>query len=137
VAEEDAVNIGERHVMEGDEEYEVVSRGTYNDDGEFNVVEGRIPAEGEEGLLLQSEQHPENIYWLERVEVVDARNRMARLEMAMDELMPNVRAELLRFENPGTVPLDDVARLMRAACAAGYEFAQREDPPGALEASFD
>lgn len=131
------MNIGERHVLEGDEEYEVVSKGSYDDDGEFNVTDGRIPAEGDEGLLLQSEQHPENIYWLERVEVVDARNRMARMEMAMDELMPKVRIELLRYEEAGSIPLDEAASLMRVACATGYQFAQTENPPGALEASFD
>lgn len=124
-------------MLEGDEEYEVVARGSYTDEGEFNVEEGRIPLEGDEGLVLQSEDHPENVYWLQRVEIVDARNRMSRLEMAMDELMPNVRAQLLKYEDEGVVPLDEAAGLLRAACAAGYEFARREDPPGALEASFD
>lgn len=130
------MNIGERHVIQ-EEEWEVVSRGTPDEDGDLNVTEGRIPEDGDSGMLLQAEDDPEDLYWLERVTDVDARNRKARLEMAMDELMPEVRKRLMRFEEDGVVPFAITVSLVRAACAEGYHFGINESPQGALELSFE
>lgn len=125
------MEVGDRHVIDG-VEYECVSSGTIGDDGEFSVTEGRVPMPGDEGMLLAPEDDEGSGYWFEPVARVEQRARMAALEMEMDSLMPNVRRELLAYEEEGAVPLTVAAGFARAACAYGYMYGFKEVPPGDL-----
>jgi hypothetical protein len=125
------VEIGDRHEIDG-VQYEIVSAGLY--DGEkIDVQEGRVPMEGDSAYLFVPEDDPEHAFLLEQVEVIEHRERMARLELEMDGLMPGVRAALLLYEErDDPVPVEVVGRLLRAACATGYQYGVAEEPRGAL-----
>jgi hypothetical protein len=130
------VEIGDRQQIEG-VLHECVSIGLFDEEtGDYTMQEGRVPGEGEEGILIAPDSDPDRAYWMQPASEVDDRNRQSSLEMQMDALMPDVRRELLRFEDDGVVPLDVAAGLARAACAYGYEYGINEEPRGALKSSL-
>lgn len=114
--------------------YEVVSHGVIDGDGDYAVEEGRPPVQGEHGLAMMPDDEPGRVYWLETVEAVETRERVSRLQMEVDSLLSGlVRKTLMAYEDQGEdVPVNIASDLVRAACAAGYIHALREEPRGAL-----
>lgn len=126
------MNIGDRHPLDN-VLYEIVSIGALDEDGDFDVEEGRVPEPEETGMVLLPDDEPGRAYWMQPVTEVEQRARVASLEMEVDFLLGSLRATLIEYEDKDEdVPVSVVASLMRASCSVGYMHGLREEPRGAL-----
>jgi hypothetical protein len=125
------LKLGDRHEIDGTE-YEVTGIGKLDEEGNYEVVDGRIPLDGDTGLLITPDDEPGDSFWLEPVSLMRQRERIGALEFAMDSITQPVRVELLGYEVQGAVPFGVVVGLVRAAAAYGYVYGTTEEPRGQL-----
>lgn len=110
-------------------DFECIALGSVTEDHTLSIDEGRtILADGPEVMVEFLDDDGHVAVW-QTVVSVEQERKKAKAEVEIDSLMPQLRKELLSYEEQGWVPVAVCGSFMRAALALGFLEATKKEQP--------
>lgn len=121
------MSIGSRKTMHG-VEFELVALAHFDAEHELVVDDGDP---GPEPLLLFDPDTEHGVFLWQPVRVLEARRKIEAAETEIDSRLPELRKELLAWDDSGVIAVEVAASMIRAAYSKGYADCLADPEPGA------